>query len=94
MKVIISYLGILFDLIKTLDEFDDEGSGTPVRALKTLTLKNLVKTIGSLRSPIFPDVSVYVPVPKPTLHLRSIFLQNEFKIITYRTEYIVNNSPI
>ena len=45
MKVIISYFGILIDLIKTLDEFDDEGSGTPVRALKTLTLKKLVKTI-------------------------------------------------
>ena len=36
-------------------------------------------------------ISVYVPVPKPTLRLR---LQNEFKIIMYRTEYIVNNSPI
>ena len=34
MKVIISYFGILLALIKTLDEFDDVGSRTPVRALK------------------------------------------------------------
>ena len=45
VNVHISYFAMLIGLIKSLDEFDDEGSGTPVRALKTLTLKNLVKTI-------------------------------------------------
>ena len=45
VKQIISYFGILIDLIKILDKYDDEGFGTPARALKSLTLKKLVKTI-------------------------------------------------
>jgi len=31
--------------MKTLDEFEDERSGTSLRALKSLTLKKLVTTI-------------------------------------------------
>ena len=43
MKVRIAKFGILIGLIKTL-EFEDEHSGTILRALKTLTLKKLVNT--------------------------------------------------
>ena len=35
----VSKFGMLIGLIKILDEFNDEGSETPIRALKTLTLK-------------------------------------------------------
>ena len=45
LNVTISKCGMLIGLVKILDEFDDEDSGTPLRALKTLTLNNLVNTI-------------------------------------------------
>ena len=37
--------GMLIGLIKTLDDFDDHGSGTAVRACKSLTMKKLVNTL-------------------------------------------------
>ena len=37
--------GMLIGLVKTLDEFDDDGSETAVRARKSLTMKKLVNTI-------------------------------------------------
>ena len=45
VRVIISKFGMLIGLIKTSDEFEDEPSGTSLRALKTLTSKKLVNTI-------------------------------------------------
>ena len=45
MKVSISVYTTLIGLMKTLDEFEDEGSGTSLRALKTLTLIKRVNTI-------------------------------------------------
>ena len=45
MKVRIPKFGTLIGLIKTSDEFEDGPSRTPLRALKTLTSKNLVNTI-------------------------------------------------
>ena len=45
MKVRIPKFKTLIGLIKTSDEFEDGPSGTPLRALKTLTSKKLVNTI-------------------------------------------------
>ena len=45
MNVRIPKFGTLIGLIKTSDEFEDGPSRTPLRALKTLTSKNLVNTI-------------------------------------------------
>ena len=45
IKETISIFEMLIDYIKTSDEFEDEPSGTTLRALKTLTSKNLVNTI-------------------------------------------------
>jgi len=45
MKVTIANFEMLIGLIKTSDEFKDEHSGIPLRALKTLTSKKLVNTI-------------------------------------------------
>jgi len=36
---------MLIGLMKTLDEFENGRSGTPLRAIKTLTSKKLVNTI-------------------------------------------------
>jgi len=41
MKVRITKFRMIFGIIKTSEEFKDEHSGTLLRALKTLPLKNL-----------------------------------------------------
>jgi len=47
MKARISNFGMLIGLIKTSDEFKDEYPGTSLKALKTLTLMQLVNKIST-----------------------------------------------